>query len=191
MGFLRLSATINPHFNRAGSCLFFFPGSSSASFHTFLAPPRLSFLHLSSSSSLRLLFDGFFVRSCHVCVHRCCFKPPLYSSPRHFLRPRFLSAACCCRCMEILAFTYYPHPVKLLSLAAGSRAAHGKRVGSFEGDAGTTEVETPSPFPCSFRLPAQSARLAMIFRTKWNLCLHHHVIKAIKAHLHVAMLFTF
>lgn len=92
MGFLRLSATINPHFNRAGSCLFFFPGSSSASFHTFLAPPRLSFLHLSSSSSLRLFFDGFFVRSCHVCVHRCCFKPPLYSSPRHFLRPRFLSA---------------------------------------------------------------------------------------------------
>lgn len=157
--------TINPHFNSTGSCLFFSPCSSSASFHTVLASPGLSFLHLSSSSSLpsercflTVSLSRLVMSACasvvlnSFCIHtHLCFKSPL---PDIFSLPRFLSAVHgvqrCCRCKEILAIICCPHSVKLLSVAAGSRAAQGAVCGVFRGRHKTTEVQTPSLLPCSF-----------------------------------------
>lgn len=171
--------TINPHFNSTGSCLFFSPCSSSASFHTFLASPRLSFLHLSSSSSLpsercflTVSLSRLVMSACasvvlnSFCIHtHLCFKSPL---PDIFSLPRFLSAVHgvlrCCRCKEILAIICCPHSVKLLSVAAGSRAARGQAVGSFEGDTRQQKYKPPHLFPVASCIPAQSGCLSMTFR---------------------------
>lgn len=128
MGFPQLSVTMNPHFNSSESCLFFFPCSSSASFHTFSASPRLSFLHLSSSSSLppkacfltvslsRLVMSAcanFVLNSLCIQTH-LLFKsllPHIFSFLVSF-RPCTVFLRCR-RCKAILAITHYPHSVKL------------------------------------------------------------------------------
>lgn len=111
--------TINPPFSITGSCLFFFPYTSSASFHTFScrllarrsltsAPPRAS--PLERWFLLVLSLSRLVMSSCvsvvvnSLCIHtRLRFRIPL---PRPCLRPRVLPAVHsglrCCRCITCL-----------------------------------------------------------------------------------------